>query len=36
MFVPLFEYADKLGDGQAYEPATAAAVINRTFAAHLR
>ena len=36
MFVPLFEYADKLDNGDAYDAAVAAAVINRTFAKHLR
>jgi len=36
MFVPLFEYADRLDGGETYDAATAAAVIRRTFAAHLR
>jgi len=36
MFVPLFEYADRLDNGEAYDSAAATAVINRTFAAHLR
>jgi hypothetical protein len=34
--VPLFEYANRLDEGTAYDPASAAAVIGRTFAAHLR
>jgi Family of unknown function (DUF6607) len=36
MFVPLFEYANQLDEGTPYDPAAAAAVIRRTFAAHLR
>ena len=36
MFVPLFEYAERLDNGEAYDSAAAAAVISRTFAAHLR
>ena len=36
MFVPLFEYADKLDNGEPYDAAAAADVIRRTFAAHLR
>jgi hypothetical protein len=36
MFVPLFEYANRLAEGAAYDPAAAAAVIRQTFAKHLR
>jgi hypothetical protein len=36
MFVPLFEYADRLDGGDPYDAAAAQAVIRRTFAAHLR
>ena len=36
MFVPFFEYAAKLDEGDAYEPAAAAEVIRSTFARHLR
>jgi hypothetical protein len=36
MFVPLLEYADRLDGGEAYDADEAAAVIRRTFAAHLR
>ena len=36
MFVPLFEYADRLDDGEPYEAAAAAEVIRATFARHLR
>ena len=35
MFVPLFEYAERLDNGEAYEASVAAAVVSRTFAAHL-
>jgi len=36
MFVPLFEYADRLDSGEPYAAATAAEVIGRTLAVHLR
>jgi hypothetical protein len=36
MFVPLFEYAGRLDDGEPYDAAAAAEVIRRTFARHLR
>jgi len=36
MFVPLFEYADRLDNGEAYDAAAAAEVIRSTFARHLR
>jgi hypothetical protein len=36
MFVPLFEYADRLDGGEPYDAAAAQAVIRGTFAAHLR
>lgn len=36
MFVPLFEYADRLDGGERYDVDEAAAVIRRTFAVHLR
>jgi hypothetical protein len=36
MFVPFFEYAARLDAGEPYEAETAAEVIRRTFAAHLR
>jgi hypothetical protein len=36
MFVPLFEYADRLDNGEAYDAAAATNVIGRTFATHLR
>jgi hypothetical protein len=36
MFVPLFEYADRLDDGARYDAAAAAEVIRETFARHLR
>ena len=36
MFVPLFEYADRLDGGEPYEAATAADIIRRTFSQHLR
>jgi hypothetical protein len=36
MFVPFFEYAARLDEGERYDPATAAAVIRETFARHLR
>lgn len=36
MFVPLFEYAGRLEEGQAYDAAAAADIIRRTFAKHLR
>jgi hypothetical protein len=36
MFVPLFEYANRLDNGESYDPATAATVIRQTFAKHLR
>jgi hypothetical protein len=35
MFEPLFEYANRLDEGEAYDAATAADVIQRTFAKHL-
>ena len=36
MFVPLFEYADRLDNGEPYDAAAAAEVIRSTFARHLR
>jgi hypothetical protein len=36
MFVPLFEYADRLDGGESYDAATAAEAIRSTFAKHLR
>ncbi len=36
MFVPLFEYAGRLDDGEPYDAAAAAEVIRATFARHLR
>jgi hypothetical protein len=36
MFVPLFEYAERLDEGAAYDTAEAAEIIERTFARHLR
>lgn len=36
MFVPLFEYAARLDDGEPYDAAAAAEVIRATFARHLR
>jgi hypothetical protein len=36
MFVPLFEYADRLDNGERYDAAAAAEVIRGTFARHLR
>jgi Family of unknown function (DUF6607) len=36
MFMPLFDYAGKLDDGEDYDPAEAAAVIERAFSKHLR
>lgn len=36
MFVPLFDYANRLDEGEPYDPTAAADVIRRTFAAHLR
>ena len=36
MFVPFFEYAARLDEGEPYDPAAAAAVIRATFARHLR
>jgi hypothetical protein len=36
MFVPLFEYAERLAAGEPYDPAAAAEVISATFARHLR
>jgi hypothetical protein len=36
MFVPLFEYADRLDSGEPYDAEAAADVIRRTFAAHLQ
>jgi hypothetical protein len=36
MFVPLFEYADRLDNGEVYDAAMAAEVIRGTFARHLR
>ena len=36
MFVPFFEYAARLDEGETYDRATAAEVIRRTFATHLR
>jgi len=36
MFVPLFEYAERLSGGEPYDAAKAAEVIRTTFAQHLR
>ena len=36
MFVPLFEYADRLDNGEPYAAAAAAEIIRSTFARHLR
>ena len=36
MFVPLFEYAERLDSGEPYDAAEAAEVIRSTFARHLR
>ena len=36
MFVPFFEYAERLDQGEAYDREAAAEVIRRTFAKHLR
>jgi hypothetical protein len=36
MFVPFFDYAAKLDEGEPYDPAAAAEVIRSTFARHLR
>jgi len=36
MFVPLFEYAERLSDGEPYDAAKAAEIIRATFARHLR
>jgi hypothetical protein len=36
MFVPLFEYADRLDGGEPYDAATADEIIQSTFAKHLR
>jgi len=36
MFVPLFEYAERLDGGEPYDAAAAAEVIRATFARHLR
>jgi hypothetical protein len=36
MFVPLFEYADRLDGGEPYDAAVAADIIRRTLAKHLR
>ena len=36
MFVPLFEYADRLDNGERYSAAAAAEIISSTFARHLR
>jgi hypothetical protein len=36
MFVPFFEYAARLDEGEPYDPAAAAEVIRATFARHLR
>jgi len=36
MFVPLFEYADRLDNGERYDAAAAAEIIRGTFARHLR
>ena len=36
MFVPLFEYAERLDGGESYDSAAAAEIIRTTFARHLR
>jgi hypothetical protein len=36
MFVPLFEYAERLDAGESYDAATADAIIRNTFEKHLR
>jgi hypothetical protein len=36
MFVPFFEYAERLDGGEPYDAAEAAEVIRRTFGEHLR
>ena len=36
MFVPLFEYAERLNGGEPYDAAAAAEIIRATFARHLR
>ena len=36
MFVPLFDYAERLDNGEPYDAAAAAEVIRSTFARHLR